>query len=602
MTLPVSRLINVGVSIAPAGAVGRSFADLLILGDSNVISGLERIRAYGSFSDVAADFGSTTPEFLAAEVYYGQSPKPVQLNIGRWLRTATAAQLQGALLTSSQSSLALFTTITSGGFDITIDGTAHLITGLDFSAALNLNGVASDVTTALSGAGTCIWTGSQFEISSNTTGAGIEASGTITFSAAPTAADTVTINSVVITFVASSPTGNQVLIGSSASTSATNLNTFLQASSAAGLTVLNYSVAGAVVTVKSNSVGTAGNSIPLVKSSTAITLSAADLAGGTNASSVGYATSPASGQDVSSLMALTSALGLPLIPGYAAETALQAMVALDAISTAWYGSMFAASVMPSDNDNVSIAAFIEADGTSRMFGVTIQNTNVLSSLVSNDLASLLMAGAYEQTFCQYSSSSPYAVASIFGRMFTVDFTAQNTALDLMYKQEPGIVAEDLTTNQANTLQAKRCNVYVQYDNGTSIIQYGVCSGPCFIDETFNVDWFQNAAQTAVFNVNYTSTTKVPQTDQGVAQYITALAAVGDQAVANGVAAPGIWNSDGFGQLQEGQLLKLGYYIYAPPVALQAESDRAARKSVPIQMAVKFAGSTQTVNVLVTFNR
>lgn len=602
MTLPVSRLVNVSVSIAPAGVVGRNFSDLLILGDSNVITGLERIRDYGSITDVGADFSSTMPEFLAAEVYFGQSPKPTSLNIGRWLRTATAAENQGKILNTSQSALPLFTSVTSGGFNITIDGTVKNLTALNLSAALNLNGVASDITTSLSGSGTCTWNGSQFIITSSTAGAGVEASGTITFSAAPTAADTVTINGVLITFVSSSPTGNQVLIGATGATSATNLNTFLQASVNAGLTVLNYAVAGSVVTVASNSVGVAGDSITLSKSSTALTLSGATLLGGVNASSVSYATSPGSGQDISALLGLTSSLSVALVPGYAAETPLAAVVALDAISTAWYGLMFAASVMPGDSDNLAIAAFIEADSITRAFGVTIQNTNVLSSLVSNDLGSLLKAGSYEQTFSQYSSSNPYVVASIFGRMFTVDFTAQNTAIDLMYKQEPGIAAEVLTTNQANTLQAKRVNVFVEYDNNTSIIQYGVMAGPAFIDETYNVDWFQNAVQVAVFNVNYTATTKVPQTDQGNNQYVNAITSVCEQAVVNGIAAPGTWNSAGFGQLQEGQFLKLGYYVFAPPIALQAESDRADRKSVPFQAAVKFAGSTQTVEVLITFNR
>lgn len=602
MTLPVSRLINIGVTLSPSGAVGRNFGDTLIVGDSNVISGLERIRDYGSITDVGADFSITSPEFLGAQVYFSQSPKPVTLSIGRWLRTASEGMNEGAILNATQSALPLFTAITSGGFTISIDGSAHNLTALNLSAALNLNGVASDITTALSGAGTCIWTGSQFVITSATTGAGTAASGTITFSAPPANNDTVTINSVLITFVTSGPTGNQVLIGATAATSATNLNTFLHASSVAGLLTQSYSVSGAVVTVTDKTVGTAGNSIPLAKSSVDISLSAATLLGGLQASSVGYATSPGSGQDISSLLGLTSLLSIALIPGYAAESALQAIQALDAISTAWYGSNFAASVMPSDGDNLQIAAFIEADATSRVFGVTIQNTNVLSSLVSNDLASLLMAGNYQKTFSQYSSSNPYASVSIFGRMATVDFTGSNTAIDLMYKQEPGVVAENLTTQQANTLQSKRCNVFVKYDNNTSILQYGVMAGPVFIDEILNVDWVQNTMQTAVFNVNYTSPTKVAQTDQGTNQYVNAIAEVCDQAVANGIAAPGVWNSAGFGQLQEGQFLKLGYYIFAPPVALQSESDRAARKSVLIQAAIKFAGSNQTANVLVAFNR
>ena len=47
------------------------------------------------------------------------------------------------------------------------------------------------------------------------------------------------------------------------------------------------------------------------------------------------------------------------------------------------------------------------------------------------------------------------MASLLGRMLTVNFNANNTTITLMYKQEPGIVAETLSSSQADTLAAKR---------------------------------------------------------------------------------------------------------------------------------------------------
>lgn len=602
MSLPVSRLVVVNVSLSPTPAASRTFGDLLIVGDSNVISGLERIRDYSNITDVGQDFSTNAPEYLAAETYFEQKPTPLSLSIGRWLRTATAAILQGAILTVQQQLLNLFTAITNGGFDVTIDGTAKTLTALNFSAQSNLNGVATVITTALSGSGTCTWNGSEFIITSATTGIGVEASGTITFSGNPTAADTVTVNGTAIEFVASGATGNEVNIGTSDTLTAVNLLTFLQTSQISNLTQCTYSLSGLVLTVTAATPGTAGNSITLAKSSSVLAISGGDLAGGTNPSSVSYATSPSgSYQDVSILLGLTAAVALPLVPGYAAESPLQAIVALDAISTEWYGSMFAASVQPTDNQNIAIFPFIEADQVTRTFGVTIQNTNVLSSEVSNDLASEMAAGGYEQSFCQYSSSNPYAVASMFGRAFSVNFEGTNTMIDLMYKQEPGVTAEALTTDQANTLQAKRCNVYVGYDNDTSILQYGVMSGPAFFDEIYGIDWLQDKVQTNIFNVNFTSPTKVPQTDSGMNQYTNAIASAMQQGVDNGFGAPGIWNGPAFGQLSTGQYLKLGYYIYNQPVALQSESDRAARESPPFTAAFKLAGSNQMVNLQINVN-
>jgi hypothetical protein len=59
------------------------------------------------------------------------------------------------------------------------------------------------------------------------------ATGTITFAAVATAGDTITINDTVLTYVTSGATGTQVNIGASATDSAANAVTVLNATSAA---------------------------------------------------------------------------------------------------------------------------------------------------------------------------------------------------------------------------------------------------------------------------------------------------------------------------------------------------------------------------------
>ena len=171
----------------------------------------------------------------------------------------------------------------------------------------------------------------------------------------------------------------------------------------------------------------------------------------------------------------------------------------------------------------------------------------------------------------------------------------------MFKQEPGVAAENLTAAQASVLQSKNCNVFVDYVNDTMILQYGVMASGQFFDTIQGVDWLQNAIQTEVYNVLYTSLTKIPQTDAGVNQIVNAIGGACGQGVANGLLAPGTWNGPSFGQITTGQYLKAGYYIYAQPVALQSQADRAARKCPPIQVAVKLAGGIQSANILVDVN-
>lgn len=113
------------------------------------------------------------------------------------------------------------------------------------------------------------------------------ASGTVTFSNNPSAADTLTIAGTQITFVASGATGNQVNIGSSLAVTLSNLLTLLQGSSDINLVKCTYGMSGSVLTVYANQftnsgaqAGTGGNSLALAKSSSVITLSGATLTGG----------------------------------------------------------------------------------------------------------------------------------------------------------------------------------------------------------------------------------------------------------------------------------------------------------------------------------
>lgn len=93
---------------------------------------------------------------------------------------------------------------------------------------------------------------------------GFQAQGQVRFTGPPSDGDTLTIAGTVITFVASGPTGNQVLIGGSAALTAANLQAFLVASSDLGLQSCTYSTEGAVTMVTAGTAGTAGNAITFV--------------------------------------------------------------------------------------------------------------------------------------------------------------------------------------------------------------------------------------------------------------------------------------------------------------------------------------------------
>lgn len=273
----------------------------------------------------------------------------------------------------------------------------------------------------------------------------------------------------------------------------------------------------------------------------------------------------------------------------AVETLLQAVNACLQY-TNWYGLAIADSADLVEADVISVAAAIEASSLSRILAVTTADVNVLVAGNTDNIGYKLKAAGYARTFWQYSSSSKYAAISAFGRAFTVNFTGSNTTIILKFKTEPGITYETLTTAQAGAIDAINGNVYVYYANDTAIIQQGVMANGDFFDERHGLDWLQNYVQTNLYNLLYTSTTKIPQTDAGVTRLMTNVEASLDQAVSNGLIAPGVWNGGPIGQIESGDTLTKGYYVYADAVANQSQSDREARKSPVIQAAIKLAGA------------
>lgn len=491
--LSVSDVVRIGIILSPTAAQGRNFGTLLVLGSSPVIDAAERIRTYTTLPGVAADFGTIAPEYLAAASFFGQSPMPSFIKIGRWAQSATNGVLRGAILSGLGQATALATLqgVTAGALSVTVDGATKALTGLNFSAAANLNGIAGVITAALGASGSCIWNGSRFSIQSASTG---------------------------------------------------------------------------------------------------------------TASSVGYAASTG-GTDVAGVTGLSQAAGArPPVAGIAAETAVQAVQVLMSLTSDWYAVTLAPVSGVSDAAMLAVAATIEAASPSRMLGITTQATAALDPTSSTDLGALLKLSGYSKTTVQYSSTNAYAIASFFGRALAVNFTGSNTVITMKFKQEPGVIPEQLSETQAATLESKGINVFVLYQNNTSIIQQGTVSSGRFFDEVQGLDWLANTVQNDLFNVLYQSQSKIPQTDDGIHVLLTQMEATLSVAVRNGMIAPGVWNAEGFGQLKRGDPLPKGFYVFTELVATQSQADREARKSPLLQAAIKLAGAVHSVDAQISVNR
>ena len=315
-----------------------------------------------------------------------------------------------------------------------------------------------------------------------------------------------------------------------------------------------------------------------------------------------YATA-GSGTDISATLKLTSGTASTApIAGLAAETALQCTAVMADKSAVWYGLTFAASTQPDTQSHLDVAAYIEGVDLDRMYFITTQDAGVMDSADTSNIAVDLEALAYKRTFLLYSGSNAYAAVSACAREFAVNFNANRSTITLMYKTMPGVVAEVITESQAQTLKARKCSVFVEYVNDTAIIQYAAMASGHFIDEIHGLAWLKDAVQNAVYNLLYQSKTKIPQTDAGQNQIVGVISGVMREALNNGLIAEGQWNADGFGQLERGQMLNNGFYIFTQPMALQDQSIREQRIAPPIQVAIKLAGAIQECDVIIDVNR
>lgn len=169
--LPVSDVIQVDIQSQPQAVLGRNFGTMLVAGDSPVIDVGELIREYSGLEGVAGDFGIDAPEYQAARVWFSQTPRPARLLIGRLATVPTAGVLHGGPMPASLRDISIYQGITNGSLSIAVNGTARLLAGVNLSTALNMNGVASILSDALSGA-SVVWDAgyNRFDVITDTAG------------------------------------------------------------------------------------------------------------------------------------------------------------------------------------------------------------------------------------------------------------------------------------------------------------------------------------------------------------------------------------------------------------------------------------------------
>lgn len=160
MAISFKRYIDItsgvggGRGVRARDLIGRIFTSNNLLPPQSFVE-------FTALEDVGTYFGFTSEEYLRASLYFGFVAKnitaPKKISYARFVNAAVAPMVFGF---PADQAVGSYTPITAGSFGLTMGGFTFVMTGLNFSGAVDLAGVATILQTAIRSktGGGALWT------------------------------------------------------------------------------------------------------------------------------------------------------------------------------------------------------------------------------------------------------------------------------------------------------------------------------------------------------------------------------------------------------------------------------------------------------------
>ena len=281
-----------------------------------------------------------------------------------------------------------------------------------------------------------------------------------------------------------------------------------------------------------------------------------------------------------------------------AETYLAALTACREKSSAWY---IAYLIGAEKADIVSAAGWAEAQTGVVLFYDTADGDTL--SGASGNIFETLKGLGYERSLGVYAESGSYKAVAVMGYALAANDGTANSAYTLAYKALKGCSpTTGVSAAQVAALKGNNGNVYLQRAETYDVFEQGVMASGEHFDVRIGIDQLAYNIQRSVVDLLARTATKVPQTDAGMTQIKTAIAAECDKAVQTGFLASGVWNGPEVLNLKTGDALGAGYLIQSGSIDEQTAAERASRKAPPFYVALKLAGAIESVVVKLIVDR
>lgn len=172
MTIPASELVDLQPRTLGGGLAGIELNGLLLSNSADLPANM--VYPFGSPDAVSNYFGADSAEAALANGYFladdNKQKSPTTLYFYRFIGEAAAGWLRGARVSADVSA---FQAITDGALNLTIDGSAVALTGIDLSTATSYSAVAAAIQAKMTGGATVAYnaTFGAFVVTSGSTGA-----------------------------------------------------------------------------------------------------------------------------------------------------------------------------------------------------------------------------------------------------------------------------------------------------------------------------------------------------------------------------------------------------------------------------------------------
>ena len=239
-----------------------------------------------------------------------------------------------------------------------------------------------------------------------------------------------------------------------------------------------------------------------------------------------------------------------------------------------------------DTDEVvDLAMFAEA--SDKILLNTTNRTTAFNPLSTSNIGLSLMEKTLKNTLTTYSSfPNEYPELAAGARAAIVNFDGIGTTITLAHKVLAGVSVEKLKNSEWKTLKERNMNAVINL-RGNFRYEYGVMASGNYFDTVHGSLWLKSRIQSDV-SARLMLLDKIAYTDEDIGILIQTMTTGLEQAITNGLGAPGYDD--------EGNYFPLGYEVTAQPVNTVAIADKKNRIYKGLGFKLIGAGALHQVEI------